>query len=201
MSRRSLTLVSALAALALTAGLAACGDDSSDDTRDTTGTIAGAPAGAEFGDADVLFAQSMIPHHEQAIEMADMALDPTVGASAAVLDLAGRIKGAQDPEIELMTGWLTAWGMPMQMDTSDGHDMSSMDGMMSAEEMEALAGSTGAEFDRLWLEMMVRHHEGAIAMADDVKADSSNAEVIALADAIITGQQAEIDEMQALLDA
>ncbi len=201
MSRRSLTLVSALAALALTAGLAACGDDSSDDTRDTTGTSAGAPAGAEFGDGDVLFAQSMIPHHEQAIEMADMALDPTVGASAAVLDLAGRIKGAQDPEIELMTGWLTAWGMPMQMDTSDGHDMSSMDGMMSAEEMEALAGSTGAEFDRLWLEMMVRHHEGAIAMADDVKADSSNAEVIALADAIIAGQQAEIDEMKALLDA
>lgn len=201
MSRRSLTLVSALAALALTAGLAACGDDSSDDTRDTTGTSAGAPAGAEFGDADVLFAQSMIPHHEQAIEMADMALDPTVGASAAVLDLAGRIKGAQDPEIELMTGWLTAWGMPLQMDTSDGHDMSSMDGMMSAEEMDALAGSTGAEFDRLWLEMMVRHHEGAIEMADDVKADSSNAEVIALADAIIAGQQAEIDEMKALLDA
>ncbi|MDP2292271.1 MAG: DUF305 domain-containing protein [Actinomycetota bacterium] len=201
MSRRSLTLVSALAALALTAGLAACGDDSSDDTRNPAGTTAGAPAGADFGDADVLFAQSMIPHHEQAIEMADMALDPTVGAGAEVLDLAGRIKGAQDPEIELMTGWLTAWGMPLQMDTSDGHDMSSMDGMMSAEEMEALAASTGAEFDRLWLEMMVQHHEGAIAMADDVKADSSNAEVIALADAIIAGQQAEIDEMTALLDA
>lgn len=193
--RRSLT---ALAALSLAVVLAACGDDSHS-TMD--GTNMSAPAGADFGDADVLFAQSMIPHHEQAIEMADMALDPTVGASAEVLDLAGRIKGAQDPEIEMMSGWLTMWGMPMQMDTSNGHDMSSMDGMMTAEEMETLANTTGTEFDRLWLEMMVQHHEGAIAMATDVKADSTNADVTALADAVIAGQQAEIDEMKALLGA
>jgi uncharacterized protein (DUF305 family) len=165
------------------------------------GTSAGSAAGADFNDADVVFAQGMIAHHEQAIEMADIALDPTIGASAEVQDLATRIKAAQDPEIEAMTGWLTAWGQPVQMDTSGGHDMSSMEGVMTAEEMDALGAATGAEFDTMWLEMMIRHHEGAISMAETVKASGSNADVLALAEQIITTQQAEIEEMQALLDA
>jgi len=155
---------------------------------------------AGFNDADVVFAQGMIAHHEQAIEMADIALDPTIGASAEVQDLATRIKEAQDPEIELMTGWLTAWGQPVQMDASGGHDMSNMEGVMTAEEMDALGAATGTEFDTMWLEMMIRHHEGAIAMAETVKASGSNDDVLGLAEQIITAQQAEIDEMRALLD-
>ena len=141
----------------------------------------------------------MIAHHEQAIEMAEIALDPNIGASPEVVDLATRIKGAQDPEVELMTGWLTAAGEPVAMDTSEGHDMSSMDGMMTAEQMDAMAAMTGAEFDQMWLEMMIAHHEGAISQSQTVKADGSNADVLALADQIITAQQAEITEMQALL--
>jgi uncharacterized protein (DUF305 family) len=178
-----------LAALALagTLGLAACGDD--DDA-------AAAPASA-----DIEFAQGMIAHHEQAIEMATMALDPTVEAGAEVGDLATRIEAAQDPEIDQMTGWLTEWDQPLQMDTSDGHDMSEMDGMMTAAEVDELGAATAADFDRLWLEMMIRHHQGAISMAETVKADGKHADVLALADAIIAAQQAEIDEMQALLDA
>jgi uncharacterized protein (DUF305 family) len=85
------------------------------------------------------------------------------------------------------------------MDMSDGHDMSSMDGMMSVEQMDALAVATGAEFDRMWLEMMIEHHEGAISQSETVLAAGSNADVLALADAIISAQQAEITEMQALL--
>ncbi len=157
-------------------------------------------AGVDFNNADVIFAQGMIPHHEQAIEMADIALDPTVGASDDVRVLATRIKDAQDPEIELMTGWLTAWDQPLQMDSSAGHDMSSMEGVMTADEMDSLGAATCAEFNTMWMGMMIRHHEGAISMAETVKASGSNPDVLGLADQIITAQQAEIDEMQTLLD-
>lgn len=189
-----LRLLSAAALAVLS--LAACGGD--DDTTDAT-TAAG--SSAAFDDDDVMFAQGMIPHHEQAIEMADIALDPTVGAGPEVVDLATRIKAGQDPEIQQMTGWLETWGQPMQMDTSDGHDMAGMDGMMTVEEMDELGTMTGADFDRMWMEMMIRHHEGAIEMAETVKADGSDPEVLALADAVIAAQQAEIAEMQALLDS
>ena len=194
------------AALLATLTLAACGDDGSSDssaitpTAPASGAATASPdASAEFNDAEVMFAQGMIPHHEQAVEMADIALDPTIGAGPEVIDLATRIKAGQDPEIEQMKGWLESWGQPMQMDMSDGHDMGGMDGMMTVEEMDELGTMTGPDFDRMWMEMMIRHHEGAIEMADTVTADGSNADVRALAEAIIGAQQAEIAEMQALL--
>ncbi|MEP7020319.1 MAG: DUF305 domain-containing protein [Pseudonocardiales bacterium] len=145
------------------------------------------------------FAQGMIPHHAQAIEMADIALDAKVGASQQVRDLATRIKNGQGPEIQLMTGWLTAWGQPVQANMGTGHDMASMDGMMSAAEMDTLGTMTAADFDKMWMEMMIRHHEGAIAMAQTVKAAGSSPDVLVLADKVIIAQQAEIAEMQALL--
>lgn len=186
-------------ALALVVSLAACGsDDSSADTAavdSSTGSVASVALNA----ADIEFAQGMIAHHEQAIEMAEIALDPNVGASPEVVALATRIKGAQDPEVELMTGWLTAAGKPVAMDASEGHDMSSMEGMMTAEQMDAMAAMTGADFDQTWLQMMIAHHEGAISQSQTVKANGSNADVLALADTIINAQQAEITEMQALL--
>lgn len=189
-------------ALALTATLAACGSDDSS-SADTAAAGSEAPVGstasAALNAADVEFAQGMIAHHEQAIEMAEIALDPNIGASAEVVDLATRIKGAQDPEVNLMTEWLTAAGEPVAMDASEGHDMSSMEGMMTAEQMDAMAAMMGPEFDQMWLEMMIAHHEGAIAQSQTVKANGSNADVLALADQIITAQQAEITEMQALL--
>jgi len=189
-------------ALVLTATLAACGSDDHSSMADTT-TATQAPGGSTptvtLNAADIEFAQGMIAHHEQAIEMAEIALDPKVGARPEVLDLATRIKGAQDPEVELMTGWLTAAGEPVMMDGGDGHDMSSMDGMMTAEQMDAMAAMTGTEFDKTWLEMMIAHHEGAISQSETVKADGSNADVLALADQIITAQQGEITEMKALL--
>lgn len=198
MRLRHLAIITTLGAL----GLAACGGDDNGSTSSAapdTSMMASAPAGADFSTADVEFAQGMIPHHEQAIEMADIALDPTVEAGAEVQDLATRIKGAQDPEIEMMTGWLTAWGQPMQMDASEGHEMSSMDGMMSVEEMDSLGMMKGAEFDAMWMQMMIRHHEGAIAMAQTAKAAGSNPDALALSDQIIAAQQAEIAEMQTLL--
>ena len=183
------------AAVVGTLTFAACGSESKSASEGTD-----APATSEFNDADVTFAQGMIPHHEQAIEMADIALDPTVGAGAQVRDLATRIKAGQDPEITLISGLLSAWGQPLTMDMSAGHDMSSMEGMMSVEEMDALGVMNGAEFDKTWLAMMIRHHEGAIAMANTVKANGSNPDVLVLADRVIAAQQGEINEMEALLE-
>ena len=204
MKSRTLSL-GALAVLALTA----CGsdDDAASPAASSSPSVASdassssGGASAEFNDADVIFAQSMIPHHEQAVEMADIALDPTVGAGPEVIDLATRIKAGQDPEIAQMTAWLQAWGKPVQMDMGEDHDMSSMEGMMSAEEMDSMSGTAGAEFDEMWMAMMIRHHEGAIAMAETVKASGSNPDVLVLADAVIAAQQGEIAEMQALLSS
>ena len=147
-----------------------------------------------FSDSDVMFAQMMIPHHEQAIEMSEIALDPASGASAAIQDLAIRIRDAQDPEIELMKGFLVTWGSPVTPE--DGVDHSSMmEGMLTVEELDELAGLQGPEFDVRWAQAMIAHHKGAVAMAEDVLADGKNAETRKLAEEIIANQQSEIDEL------
>lgn len=179
-------LVAALFAVAL--AMTACG--ASESTADTS---------AVFGDADVAFAQGMVPHHEQAVEMADLALDPSAAAGDEVTALAERVKAAQQPEIDLMTQWLDDWDEPLAAGDHDGHDMESMDGMMSDDEMEALASAEGDEFDTMWLELMIRHHEGALAMAETALDDAESPATLDLAEAVITSQQAEIDEMSALL--
>ena len=164
--------------------LSACGETSSSES-------------ADFNDADVMFAQMMIPHHEQAIEMSEIALDPASGASSAIQDLAIRIRDAQDPEIELMKGFLATWGAPLNPE--DGMDHSSMmEGMLTVEELDELAGLQGSEFDVRWAQAMIAHHKGAVAMAEDVLSDGKNAETRKLAEEIIANQQAEIDELTPL---
>lgn len=198
MSKHRLIALSIATILAIT--VAACGsDESSTADTATADAITGAEDTTALNDADIEFAQGMIAHHEQAVEMAEIALDPNRSAGPDVADLATRIQAAQEPEIEQMTGWLTSAGEPVTMDMSEGHDMSTMDGMMSADQMDALAIATGGEFDVMWLEMMIAHHEGAISQSETVKANGSNADVLALADQIISAQQAEITEMQSLL--
>jgi uncharacterized protein (DUF305 family) len=202
--------VRSMTAMLIASGLvfSACGDD--DDSQETLAPIATGPTTSEtaatfkstvasFNDADVDFARGMIVHHQQAVEMAELALEASAGASPEVLDLAARIQAAQGPEIEMMTGWLTAWGQPVTMETSGEHDMSSMEGMMTAQEMVQLTTMSGPAFDAMWMEMMVRHHQGAIAQAHTVKAMGTNPDVLTLADQIITSQTEEISEMQSLL--
>ena len=194
MKKLALTAV-ALAAAALLFG--ACGshdmgsmDTGSIDTGDST------PKLADFNDADVMFAQMMIPHHEQAIEMSDIALDPNSQASAAIIALATQIKGAQDPEISQMKNLLTNWGKSMEMGSM--HHSSMMDGMLSLEEMDTLGQLKGAEFDRAWAKGMIAHHEGAITMANEVLANGKNSEILALANAVVSGQSAEIKTLKPL---
>lgn len=188
----------ALAALmiALAVVSAACGSD------DDGG--AGAPDAAEsggdaaFNEADVTFAQGMIPHHRQAVEMAELAEERA--GSDDVRQLASRIEAAQDPEIETMMGWLEAWDEPVQA----GHDMGamggdSMSGMMSDGDMSALGASEGSEFDRQFLEMMAEHHRGAVEMAETELAEGESAEALSLAEEIVDAQTAEIAEIEELL--
>ena len=179
-------LLSFLTAGLLALGAASCSSDST-----------GASEGVTFNDDDVMFAQMMIPHHEQAIEMADIALDPTVGAGDAVKGLASRIKAAQDPEIEAMTALLTAWGKPTTMPADMDHS-EMMGGMLTLEQLEELGGLRGSEFDSRWIEAMIAHHEGALAMAEDLLDKGVNPELLELARGVISSQQAEIDEMRAL---
>ena len=143
-----------------------------------------------------MFAQLMIPHHEQAIEMSDIALDPNTGASAAVIALATQIKGAQDPEISQMKSLLTTWSKPREMGSMDHSSM--MDGMLSLEDMDSLGQLKGAEFDKAWAKGMIGHHEGAIKMANDVLAKGKNSEILALAQAVVSGQTAEIETLKPL---
>lgn len=148
--------------------------------------------------ADVEFAQGMIPHHKQAVEMADMAASKAVDPK--VKDLAARIKQAQEPEITLMTGWLDTWGE--KVDNSGG--MSGMDmssGMMSDDEMGELEKASGAEFDRLFLTMMIRHHQSAVEMAQTELDKGKYPPAKTLATQITTSQNAEIEEMKGLLAA
>ncbi|MCA2222499.1 DUF305 domain-containing protein [Nonomuraea aurantiaca] len=154
--------------------------------------------GAGFNDADVMFAQMMIPHHQQAVEMADLA--ETRASDREVKELAAKIKAAQDPEIQTMRGWLAEWGKPLPtggMDQGMGHEMP---GMMSAADMKKLEDAKGAAFDQEFLQMMIAHHNGAITMARTEREHGKNQEAKRLADAIETGQQAEVEQMRKMLD-
>ncbi|MBO4208481.1 DUF305 domain-containing protein [Micromonospora echinofusca] len=175
-------------------------------TGDRHATPAGAstadtPTGpARFNGPDVMFAQMMIPHHRQAVEMSTLA--ETRATDPEVKQLAAQIKAAQQPEIDKMTGWLTAWGRPTAMPgTSNGPGMhhGGMPGMMTDAEMTDLAAASGTDFDRRFLTMMVAHHKGALTMARDEISSGDNAEAKALAQAILTSQQAEIDTMNRIL--
>ncbi|MBQ0990006.1 DUF305 domain-containing protein [Micromonospora sp. H61] len=158
--------------------------------------------------ADVMFAQMMIPHHQQAVQMADLAATRATGPE--VKQLAAQIKAAQGPEIDTMTQWLAAWGTPTPTANNTGmhHGTSpsampgmdhSMPGMMTDADMAKLAAATGTKFDKQFLTMMIAHHQGAITMAKDETTNGANADAKALAQQIIDDQQAEIATMNKIL--
>ena len=166
-------------------------------------SVAKTPASGPQNDADVQFAQGMIPHHQQAVEMSDLTL-AKADADARVLTLAQQIKAAQGPEITQMMGWLEGWGFTkMPGDDDEDHSghagMEGMDGMMTEKDMQELEEATGADASRLFLEGMVKHHEGAVEMAETEISDGENPDAIELAETIITTQQQEITVMKDLL--
>ncbi|PAZ09618.1 DUF305 domain-containing protein [Streptomyces sp. SA15] len=205
-------------AAAITAGgllLAACGGNDMEGMDHGSGNSASAtstqtagdnPAPGAFNDADVTFAQMMIPHHEQALEMAE----PADGraSDAEIKTLAADIEKAQDPEIQTMKSWLKAWGKPESAEESmpgmdhgsGGMDHSQMSGMMSDEDMKKLEAAKGTEFDRMFAEMMIEHHKGAITMAEDEQKNGRNATAKKLAADVVKTQSAEVEKFEKILD-
>lgn len=193
--------------LALAAGLTACGDDAGG------GVGASEVSTTEHNDADVAFASDMIQHHAQALSMVDLTLDRPLDPE--VQALAEDVRAAQGPEIETMADWLTEWGedvpetmrdhdnaghdMDDMSDNMDGLDHGDMPGMMTAEEMDALENASDEEFQDMWLEMMVEHHEGAVEMAETEREDGQFKDAVDLAGQVVETQNREIETMQGLL--
>jgi uncharacterized protein (DUF305 family) len=187
-------------ALALLLALTSCGQDPAGSEEASSGS-------QDHNSADVEFATGMIPHHAQALSMVDL----TVGRdlSPEVAKLADDIRAAQAPEIEQMTDWLEEWGEPVpetMRDHANAHgshgDMETPDmpGMMSAEQMTELEKASDAEFEQMFLEMMIDHHEGAVEMARTEQSEGVHEAAVELAGQIEESQTAEIERMQSLLE-
>lgn len=182
-------------ALALALALTGCSVDSSETKSKDSSSSTEAPA-TSANAADEMFVTMMIPHHQQAIDMADILLEKD-DADARVTELAQNVKDAQGPEIERMLSWLEEWGVTYDPDS--GMDHGSGDGMMSESDMTALEDASGADASRLFLEQMIMHHEGAVDMARTALQDASNPEVLELAEQVIDDQTSEIGEMNDLI--
>ncbi|MGX1850076.1 DUF305 domain-containing protein [Streptomyces sp. NPDC055299] len=206
---RRLAAVGVIASGALL--LAGCGSDDSKTTgrgssdAPTAAQKAGAnPAPGASNDADITFAQSMIPHHQQAVAMARLA--DGRASDTEIKSLAAAIEKAQGPEITTMRAWLKAWGAP----ASSAHDMPGMDhgaggmdgmsGMMSAKDMTDLKAARGKDFDKKFARMMIGHHNGAVTMARDERRNGRNATAKKLAGDVIKHQTAEVATMRTILD-
>jgi uncharacterized protein (DUF305 family) len=199
--RTTVTGACALAVLVIGAGCSSS-NDSGHPPSSATATSATTAAPAAHNDADVTFAQHMIPHHTQAIEMSDTLLTKQ-GIDPRVTALANQIKAAQGPEIQQMQGWLTQWGAPSMPPMSGNGDingnMPGMSGMMSQQDMTALKDAQGADATKLYLTQMIAHHQGAITMAQGEIKDGQYPPAVEMAHAIVTSQQPEIDTMNGML--
>jgi uncharacterized protein (DUF305 family) len=213
------SLIALLAGVATALFLSSCTSPASDGHTDHEGgsessesSASAQPAG--FNDEDVAFATNMIPHHQQAVEMA--ALVPDRSTNPAVIKLATDISAAQGPEIETMKVFLVQWKegsdtnpetpvTPENPDSPDSHgghggmDAMAMQGMIDAAAIAKLASLKGAEFDQLWLQSMISHHEGAIEMANAEIAGGTNVDAKKLAQQIVAAQQGEISQMKQML--
>ncbi|WP_420712789.1 DUF305 domain-containing protein [Gordonia sp. MP11Mi] len=202
MTRR--TIAAGVGALAAVTVLGACSDsgDATNDGHDghvsTTSmsmpVSSGTQSPGSHNDADVMFAQMMIPHHRQAVQMSDILLDKE-GVPADVRELAESIKSAQAPEVKQLTGWLGDWGAPVDADMSGHH----MDGMVSAADLAKLKNAPGADAARLYLQQMIGHHEGAVTMAQTEVDTGQNSDAVAMARRIVETQNTEIDAMKKML--
>ncbi|MEU2431971.1 DUF305 domain-containing protein [Streptomyces sp. NPDC007861] len=219
--RRGAAVAGAVAAGTLL--IAACGDRGAGSPAASPEAGASAAPAAGFNDADVAFAQGMIPHHRQALEMAELA--DSRASDREIKALASRIEKAQDPEITTLRSWLASWGKP-ESPASDhgtghgsGHDDGAMpgtasgtasgaasgnasgtaSGMMSGHDMDALMSAKGADFDRKFARMMIDHHNGAIAMAEAEQKNGRNAAAKELAGDVAENQSAEVDQMRDIL--
>ncbi len=185
--------IAGITAVALAGAVSLAGCTINIGGQDSNGMMNGSMMGnnkssSGFSGTDIMFAQMMIPHHQQAVDMSTLAETHTTNPE--ILALAKQIKDAQAPEIKQMTAWIESSGAGMDM---------GMGGMLTEEQMAALENAQGAAFDKLYLEGMIGHHQGALQMAKMIE-NSDNAEAKQLAANIMKSQSAEIDKMKQMLE-
>lgn len=147
---------------------------------------------SDYTGADIMFLQMMIPHHQQAVDISNLALKTS--KDSELLALAKNIRDAQTTEIAQMKSWLNQAGAGLDM----GHSMDGMGGMLDGAELSALAAATGKNFDVLWLKGMIGHHDGAIHMTTMIR-DASNKDIKAFGEKVIKDQSEQITQMEAML--
>ena len=210
MMKRRLQIIIPAAAVAALLSLTACGgsaDQAHSTTRAGSPGVSSSPGGAQAHNSeDVTFAQRMIAHHQQAVQMSDIILGKP-GVDPRVVDLANQIKAAQGPEIQQLQTWLNEWGQPT-IPTTPGSmtpgapnhggmpGMTGMDGMMSEQDIQALTNAQGVDASKLFLTQMIQHHQGAITMAQNEIKSGQYSPAVALPHSIVTDQQQEITTMQ-----
>jgi uncharacterized protein (DUF305 family) len=186
--------------ITLSAALSACGGSSTGGSNPETSVTAAATdesatAAASANDVDIRFAQGGLGHHAQAVELAEIALDPKAGARPEVLAL-GKAITAPSPEFTAIEGLLTTWGQPLELEKEE---MKKMEGMATPETIDKLATLTGEEFDTTFLTTLVTHHEGAIKMAEKAIAEGSNPELRPIAEKLLALRTSELVAIKALL--
>jgi len=188
-----------LLALAAALFLSSCSDGTTEGQtnppKSDEPVITGQPAG--YNADDVAFATNMIPHHQQAVELS--ALVPERSTNADVIALAKQISAAQEPEIQVMKVFLVQWNENPENNSGHAGHGNTMQGMVDEATMAKLKSRSGAEFDKLWLESMISHHQGAIEMAKGEIANGDNVDAKAVAQNIVTTQEAEIGQMKQML--
>jgi len=190
-------ILAAVAAVATALAVSSCGTAARQDQGLPASATSAEQVAAHNAD-DVMFAQMMIPHHQQAVELAAMVPDRSTNPD--VIALATKIAGEQQPEITTMKALLLQWGVdPDETSHESGHVGMAMAGMVDDATIVKLDNLKGADFDTLWLQSMISHHKGAIAMAKTEIADGTSADMKTLAGNIVTAQQAEIDQMKQML--
>lgn len=195
MPSTSTRFIAGVAALASAVVVSSCSKTEDHSAHASSTTTTSSEQVAPHNAHDLTFAQMMIPHHQQAVELA--ALVPDRSTNPAVVKLAGTISGEQQPEITAMKALLVQWDVDPHA-ASDHGDMP-MDGMVDDATMAKLQSLKGAEFDTLWLQSMISHHQGAIAMAGGEAAAGQSADMTKMAENMVTAQQAEIDQMKQML--
>jgi uncharacterized protein (DUF305 family) len=191
MTSTSTRIIAGLAALASAVVVSSCSKTEDHSAHPSSAATASAQVAVHNAD-DVMFAQMMIPHHQQAIELSAMV--PDRSTNPAVVKLAATISGEQQPEIAAMKALLVQWDV-----RPDGDHGMAMQGMVDDATMAKLQALKGAEFDTLWLQSMISHHQGAIEMASTEIAKGESPDMVTMAKKIVTAQQAEIDQMKQML--
>ena len=192
-------VLAVVAAFAAALAVSSCGTAARQDQGQPASATSAEQVAAHNAD-DVMFAQMMIPHHQQAIEVAAMV--PDRSSNPDVIALAAKIVGEQQPEIDTMKALLLQWNVnPTEMPHESGHAGMAMAGMVDDATLVKLDSLKGADFDALWLQSMINHHQGAIQMAKSEIADGKSADMITLAKNIVAAQQSEIDQMKQILGA